>query len=185
MRFGLREALFMLVLLATPVAAMLLVFQPRSQEIEVAEREIAEKQSKLKDYEVVTASYDNLGDEVRRIESSLREVERKLPSTVREASAYGDWAEIAARHRLKMPDLDTDKIVRHALWSERPMRMQVRGDFDNFYSFLLDVGRMERIIQIPNMKLERVKGDDVDGAMQAEFTLSIFFEGAASDGATR
>ena len=58
--------------------------------------------------------------------------------------------------------------------------MTIAGDFDDFYKFLLSVENLDRITRLPEMEME--KADKQDGAMEATFTLSIYFQN--SNGAT-
>ncbi len=44
MRFGFREMIFFVVLLAVPVASYVLVFKPRNEEIRQAQDEVRDKQ---------------------------------------------------------------------------------------------------------------------------------------------
>ena len=77
----------------------------------------------------------------------------------------------------------TDKPVTNARYTELPLKMVIVGDFDGYYSFLLDMERLSRITRIPEMKLEKLRKGE-DGQMEAAFTLSIFFEPKAQEEAT-
>ena len=57
---------------------------------------------------------------------------------------------------------------------EQPIRVELPGDFDGFYSFLLHLEQMPRITRIPDMELSRSR--DNDGEMMAKFTLSIYYQ---------
>jgi Tfp pilus assembly protein PilO len=57
---------------------------------------------------------------------------------------------------------------------EQPIQMTLTGDFNGFYSFLLQLEKMPRITRINQMKLDR--SGDQEGQIQAQMTLSIFFE---------
>jgi type IV pilus assembly protein PilO len=60
--------------------------------------------------------------------------------------------------------------------------MEIYGDFDGFYSFLLQLERLPRITRVPKMTLKRTNGErKQQGRMKAEVTLSIFFEGGSDD----
>lgn len=179
MRFGPREALFILVLLAMPVAAYFLVFQPRNAQIDQARGEIRDKQQKLLELDAATNAYMDLDAEIKRLAAAIDDFEQKLPSDHREASVVGDVTDIARRHRLDVRLVKPDKLVKAARYAEKPIRMNIVGDFDRFYAFLLELDKMPRITQLPQMELRRLSGEE-DGMMEADFTLSIFFEGEAA-----
>jgi hypothetical protein len=52
--------------------------------------------------------------------------------------------------------------------------LSLSGDFNGYYAFLLQLEKLPRITRVTQMKLEKI--NDRDGEMQAQLTLSIFFE---------
>jgi Tfp pilus assembly protein PilO len=63
--------------------------------------------------------------------------------------------------------------------------MEIKGGFEGFYRFMLEVERMPRITQMPLMNLKRSSDKkDPEGTMNATMTLSIFFESGASQSET-
>ena len=54
------------------------------------------------------------------------------------------------------------------------IQLSLAGDFNGFYAFLLQLEKLPRITRVSQMKLEKI--DERDGEMQAQMTLSIFFE---------
>ncbi|MEM6550971.1 MAG: type 4a pilus biogenesis protein PilO [Planctomycetota bacterium] len=180
MRFGIREAVFILVLIGVLATTWLFIFQPRNEQTEEARADILRKQQKLQDLEAATAAYMDLDAEIKKLATAIADFEQKLPADHREATVVGDVTDIARRHRLDVRRVKPDKLVRNPRYSEKPIRMTIVGDFDRFYSFLLDLDKMPRITQTPQMTLERLDGEQ-DGMMEAELTLSIFFEGEAAN----
>ena len=81
MRFGVRELVFVLLLLGMPVAAFFFVFQPRNQQIAEARDEIVKKQSKLQQLEAATSAMSDLGEEIeswaRPLFAQEQEAERR------------------------------------------------------------------------------------------------------------
>ena len=57
---------------------------------------------------------------------------------------------------------------------ELPLKMEIIGDFDGFYSFMLAMERLRRITRLPRLKVESV--DRYEGRIKAEMVLSIFYE---------
>ena len=175
MRFGLREAIFVLVLLALPVAAYFFVFEPRNKQITEAIAEIRNKESKLTRLEAVTKDIDDLGEEIDKLTGAIEMFEEKLPAQREVEVVLKQVWEMAAQHALMPKKIRTDKPVAAAQYAELPIRMTIIGDFDGFYSFLLDLEKMQRITRMPKMKLEKASKAE-DGQMQAEVVLSIFFD---------
>ncbi|MEX2671880.1 MAG: type 4a pilus biogenesis protein PilO [Phycisphaeraceae bacterium] len=180
MRFGTRELLFVLLLLAMPGAAWWFVFQPANEQIEHARAEIQTKQEKLNQLESATRQIDDLGAEIDRLAEAVAMFEDKLPAQKDVDVVLKDVWQLAARHGLKPSSVRADRTVQSTRYSELPLRMVIVGDFDGFYSFLLDLERLSRITRIPEMKLVKQLRDG-DGQMEAVFTLNIFFEPRTGD----
>lgn len=175
MQFGLREAAFVLLLLAMPVAAYFFVFEPRATEVSDARAEITSKQTKLKELEAATKNIQDLGDEIDELREAIELFEKKLPAQRDVEVVLRDVWRLAAENNLTPKSVRTDKIVASAQYAELPIKMTIIGDFSGFYTFLQELEKLPRITRTPSMKLEKL--NDEDGEMQADMVLSIFFEG--------
>ncbi len=179
MRFGLREALFVLLLLAMPVAAYFFVFQPRNQQIAEARAEIAQKQAKLDRLEAETKDMRDLGTEIDKLYEAISVFEKKLPAQQEVEGVLREVSELATRNKLQLRSVRTDKVMETAHYAELPIKMEIVGNFDGFYSFLLKLEQLPRITRMPVLQMKRSPKEN-DGTMQANVVLSIFFEGDAS-----
>lgn len=176
MRFGVREFLFILLLVLVPVGAHLYVFNPRNTQISVAREEMQIKQQKLKELKKATQQFDSLGEEIRRIADAVEICEQKLPQEQEVEVILKEVWELASKYDLKPKSVRTDKPVRSALYSELPIKMVILGNFDGFYGFLLDLEQLRRITHMPEMKLKKTS----EGVMEATVVLSIFFDARPS-----
>lgn len=180
MRFGLRELIFLLVLLAMPGAAYFFVFQPKNQLQQDARAEIAAKRTKLVALDQATSQFINLDEEIVRLRGAIEMIEQKLPAGRETYVVVNRIADLARSHELRVETIKPDKVAPAGPFaSELPIRMEIRGSFHGFYKFMLQVEQMPRLTQVPVMKLERsTDKDDPAGTMIASMTLSIFFESA-------
>ena len=55
---------------------------------------------------------------------------------------------------------------------EQPLRMELMGDFNSFYSFLLELEELDRIMKIRELKLEKLSESEIT----ADFVVSVFFQ---------
>ncbi len=177
MRFGTRESVFVLLLLAMPVAAYFFVFRPRNTQIAEVTTEIHKKQAKLEQLRKASKNIVDLGDEIEKLSETIELFEQKLPAQREVEVILKQVWELAAKHRLTPKSVRTDKPVTAAanFAAEQPIKMTIHGDFDGFYSFLLDLEKLRRITQMPQMKLEKIKAD-TEGQMEANVVLSIYFD---------
>ena len=177
MRFGLREILFVLVLLAMPAVAYVFVFQANNKLQQDARSDNNAKRAQLAALQQATDRYVDLDDEIARLEFTIDLIEQKLPKGPEEYAIIRNITDLALSHGLTIRSVKPDKVVPAAQYMELPVRLEIEGDFTGFYTFLLEVERLPRITQMPVMTLEKLDGDDeAEGAMIAKITLSSFFE---------
>ncbi|MCB9838800.1 MAG: type 4a pilus biogenesis protein PilO [Phycisphaeraceae bacterium] len=174
MKFGTREFLFVLVLLAVPVASWWFVFKAQNEEIAQANQEITHKEAMLEKLDAATAKSEDLKKINEDIWNEIQVIESRLPSDKEVDVILQQVAQIALSNNLKLPKVKSAKPVTAAKYMEQPLEMKIEGDFDAFYTFLLEVERLDRITRLPDMVIKR--SDKIDGMIEAEFTLSIYFE---------
>lgn len=183
MRFGFRELVFFLVLLAVPVVSFFYVFKPRNEQIAQARAEIDVKQARLDTLAAVAARIDDIGLEIEKGRESVQMIEAKLPNEQDVEGILEQVWQIAKRNKLNVKSVKSDKPVPAALYMEQPLKVEMDGEFDGFYQFLLELENLPRITRVHQLRLEKAtgkkspKGDDLPpGSMKAAFTLSIYFQ---------
>lgn len=175
MRFGVREFLFVLLLLAMPVAAYVLVFRPRNIQIAEARLEISQKQDKLERLRAATKNITDLDQEIQQLAETIQLFEQKLPAEREVEVILKQVWELAEAHKLIPKSVRTDKPVTAAHYAELPIRMIITGNFDGFYGFLLDLEKLRRITRMPQMKIVKASREE-EGQMEAKVVLSIYFD---------
>jgi type IV pilus assembly protein PilO len=198
MRFGIREIIFLIVLLAVPVASFIYVFKPRNEQITSAQVEVEQKEMRLNQLREMTTRLEDIGREIERGRDSIEVIEAKLPSQQDVEVVLEQVWQLAKANHLAVRSVKSQKMVDSATYRELPLKMILEGSFDGFYEFLLELENISRITRVHEMKLLRLTGTQTPtgantspGTMRAEFTLSIYFEdttatetalGAASNG---
>ncbi len=179
MKLGFREAIFVVLLLMLPLAAFVFVFKPRNQQHEEIMQEIRQKQAKLQQLRTATRNIEDLGQEIEKLTETIDLFEQKLPAQREVEVMLKQIWELAAKHRLVPKSIRTDKPVTAAQFAELPINMTIVGNFDGFYSFLLDLEKLKRITRIPHMTLEKIRKEK-EGQMEAKMVLSIYFDPQAT-----
>lgn len=181
MIIGLRELLFLAVLIAMPVSAYTFVFRPQNTDIEAARKEIEHKEQVLEKLAKATSRNEDLKKINEEIAAGIATVESRLPDNKEVDVILEQVATLARESRLALPKVRSGNPQPAARCMEQPLEMTIKGDFDDFYAFMLRVEELARITRMPELKVK--KQDDVDGSIEASFTLSIYFESAASNAA--
>ncbi len=176
MKFGLRETVLLLVLLAIPVASMFLVFKPQNLAIERAKKEIEHKERTLDKLKEQTARTEDLERAIAQFELRIAEVEAQLPSNKGVDSIVRKVSDLAVDSGLSSPALQSEKPMPAGLYYEQPLEMTTTGKWrdSGFYEFLLAVEQLPRKTRIPSMTLKR--DSKKDGEFEIDFTLSIYFQ---------
>lgn len=175
MRFGLRELILLVILLAMPASSYWLVFRPQNEEIEQAEREIEHKMAMLEKLQSATNRNATLEEANEEIREGIAAIEERLPTDKEIETIVREVSRQAIECGLEQPGMTSGTQVRGSLYWEQPIEMTLKGDFEGFYAFLLTLEQMPRITRVPDMNIKRSK--DKDGHLEADFTLSIYFEG--------
>lgn len=174
MRFGLRELVLLLVLLALPLSSYWLVFRPQNAEIDQAKAEIAHKRQMLEKLRHATAQNADLERANQEIQESISKIEARLPTNKEVDKIVRQVSELAVEVGLGAPSMKSEKPLPAASYREQPLSMKITGDFHGFYDFLLRLEQLPRITRIPELHIKRTP--DKDGHMEADFTLSIYFQ---------
>ncbi|MCW5756261.1 MAG: type 4a pilus biogenesis protein PilO [Phycisphaeraceae bacterium] len=174
MKFGIREVVLLLVLFAVPLASYWFVFRPQNHQIERAREEISLRREKLQKLQQESARRGTLEAATTQIAERISSIESRLPTNKELADVVRQISELANDAGLQQPSIVAEKPVKAALYMEQPLKISMTGDFRGFYKFLLELERLERITRLPDMTIKR--SDRVDGQMQADFTLSIYFQ---------
>lgn len=183
MNLGIREIVFLIVLLAMPMSSYWFVFRPQNEDIQAARKEIEHKEQVLEKLAKAVARNEDLKKINDDIASGIATVEARLPDNKEVDVILGQVATLARDSKLAMPKVRSGTPVPSARYMEQPLEMTVSGDFDDFYAFLLKVEELDRITRMPEVKLRKL--DDVDGTIEAAFTLSIYFEPAGTEGSAK
>ncbi|MCA9311387.1 MAG: type 4a pilus biogenesis protein PilO [Phycisphaerales bacterium] len=174
MKFGIREIIFLIILIAMPLSSYHFVFRPQNAEINEARKEIEHKELMLEQLAAATNKTADLKQANDDIAAGISTIESRLPTNKEVEVILQQVAALAVESQLELPEFKTGKQAPAAGYYEQPLEMEITGDFDDFYTFLLRLEQLDRITRIPEMEIKRTKKDN--GSMQAHFTLSIYFE---------
>jgi type IV pilus assembly protein PilO len=189
MRFGLRELVFLGLLVAVPLAAWFVVFQPRHQQIEQARVEVEAKQATLRQLARVSSRIEDLRIEIESGREALDRLERRIPGRDGVDAVLQQITEIAMQNRLVVRSVKGDRPLAAPLYMELPLKMSIEGEFEGLYDFLAELESLERITRVHHLKVSRSfsgrnASEDL-GSLKAELAISIFFDPGAAEAAPR
>ena len=180
MRFGIREIIFLLVLLAVPAASAWYLFMPRNAQIQKTKLDNDAKLAKIERLQELTNRIDDIGLAIERGREKIEEMEQKLPPRQDVEGILEQVWSLARASELNVRSVKSQDPIKSANYLELPLKVVMEGQFDGFYQFLLAVESLQRITRVHELELKRVPpssdGTQDPGLMESTFTLSIYFE---------
>jgi type IV pilus assembly protein PilO len=174
MKFGIREVLFLVVMAGLLACSYFLVLKKADEKRLALEAQIGARQKALADLDRATAGIADVGHKVEELQQAITFFESKLPQEREIDKVLKEVWQMAEANALTTKTIKTAKAQRSASYSEQPIEMSLSGNFDGFYSYLLQLERLPRLTRVSTMMLEKISGRD--GEMEAKLTLSVFFE---------
>lgn len=174
MRFGIRELIFVSLMIGLVVSTWVFVFRKASarRTQKLAEIEAWDKQ--LNNLRTASSGIDDMGRKITELQKAIDFFASKLPAAKEMDKVLTEVSQMADANSLQSKTVKSLKTERGRNYSEQSIQMNLSGDFNGFYSFLLQLEKLPRITKVTNMKLEKMS--DRDGEMTATLTMSIFFE---------
>lgn len=174
MSSGLRQVVFFVLLVAVAIAGYRYMIKPANQHLAEAKQRVDGKRAKLTEFEQATAKAEDLNKQLEQLQEAVRFFESKLPPTSEVHKVLEQVTVIAQKQGLKPKTIRTLAQKDNSGYVEQPMNMRLVGDFTSFYSFLLELEKLPRIMKLRELRLDKQNQDE--GQVAAEFILSIFFQ---------
>jgi type IV pilus assembly protein PilO len=179
MTSGVRKAIFFVLLLGVSAAGYQGMIKPANQKLAEARQHVDAKRAKLAEFEEATIKAEDLNQQLGQLEEAVRFFESKLPPTSEIHKVLEQVTVIVQKQGLEPKTIRTlPRKEDNSGYVEQPLKMELVGDFNAFYSFLLEMEKLPRIMKIRELKLEKDK--DGDGQVSADFIVSIFFQNKAA-----
>ncbi len=173
MTSGLRKLVFFVLLVAVAGTAYQLMIKPANKSLAQQKAKVEDKRAKLREFEEATSAAQGLTKQLEQLQQAVTFFESRLPSSSEIDKVLRDVTVISEKQGLKPKTIRTLKRKENNGYIEQPLKMELTGDFNSFYSFLLEIEKLPRIMKI--RELELLKNDKHEGIIETDFILSIFF----------
>jgi len=179
MTSGLRQAVFFILLIGVAFFGYYAMVKPANRALTAAKQKLDGKRAKLAEFEQATAKTDDLNKQLEQLQEAVRFFESKLPPTSEVHKVLEQVTVIAQKQGLKPKTIRTLVQKNNSGYIEQPMDMKLVGSFTSFYSFLLELEKLPRIMKLRQLKLDKMEKEG-PGQVGAEFVVSIFFQNKAA-----
>jgi type IV pilus assembly protein PilO len=173
-----RKAVFFILLIALAVVGYKYMIKPANKNLADAKERVQAKLDKLEEFEKASAAAEGLTKQLEQLQEAITFFESKLPPTSEIHKVLEQVTVIAQKEGLKPKTIRTLQKKDNSGYIEQPLKMGLVGDFNSFYSFLLELEKLPRIMKIRELKLEKDVKDE--GQVTADFIVSIFFQNTIS-----
>ncbi len=169
-----KKAIFYFALIGLTVLSYQFMIRPANKALAAQQARIQTKSEKIAEFDkAVEAAYD-LNAQLQQLQQAVDFFESKLPPTSEIYRVLEQVTLIAQKQGLQPKTIRTLVAKSNSGYIEQPLKLEVEGDFSSFYSFLLELEKLPRIMKIRSLDLKKVK--DRDGGVLADFTVSVFFQ---------
>ena len=178
MAMYLRKIVFFVLLLGVAYIAYQYMIKPANRNLAEKKIQIEKKLAKLAEFEKATAAAESLSKQLEQLQESIEFFESKLPPKSEIDKVLHDVTLIVQKQNLRSKRILRLKEKDNSGYIEQPLKMELEGNFNSFYSFLLELEKLPRIMKIRELKLE--KQTDDEGQISSDFIVSIFFQNKTS-----
>ncbi len=174
MNSQLRKAVGFIVLVAVAYLAYTYMIAPANKHLAEQRNQVDRKIAKLNELENARLAANDLSRQLKELEEAVYFFESKLPNQSEVHKVLEQVTLIAQRHGLQPKTIRTLKQQECNGYIEQPLRMELYGDFNSYYSFLLELEKLPRITKVRELDLKKDRQNE--GSATARFTVSVFFQ---------
>ncbi len=172
-----RVLVLMLIMIGIVVGFYMLIYSPVDDDIQTQKdtrhgllTQETEIKRKVANKEEIMGELDDLKGRKEKVEKVLPQ-RAEIPQLLQKI--YGQAKIVGLEIRRFEPGVETPQN----LYTEIPVGMELRGTYDQVADFFYYVGRMERIVNIKNISIERISGGSFGTGMLRVSCDSITYRG--------
>jgi len=170
-----RKTIFFALLVGLGVVGYHFMIRPANKDLAASKQRMEGKLAKLSEFEKATAKAQDLSKQMAQVDEAIVFFESKLPPTSEIHKVLEQVTVIAQKQGLDAKSIRTLARKDTSGYVEQSLRLELEGDFNAFYSFLLELEKLPRIMKIRKMDLAKLKKEK-EGEIAADFVVSIFFQ---------
>jgi Tfp pilus assembly protein PilO len=173
---ALRKVVFIALLIGLAWAGYHYMIKPANRDLVQTRQRNRAKRAKLAEFEKASAAAKDMTKQMEQLQDAMAFFESKLPSTDEIYRVLEKVTMIAQKQGLTPKTIRTlSRKKSNSGYVDQPLLMELEGDFPAFYSFLLEMEKLPRIMKV--RKLDLSKKNKLEGRILAKCVVSVFFQG--------
>ena len=169
-----RKIVFLVLLVGLAVVGYQYMIKPANKNLADAQAKVEAKMEQLIKFEEATAAAEDLNKQLEKLQEAIEFFDSKLPPTSKIHEVLEQVTVIAQKEGLKPKTIRTLATKNNNGYVDQPLKMELDGNFSSFYSFLLELEKLPRIMKLRELDLK--KKNSFEGEISANFIVSIFFQ---------
>jgi type IV pilus assembly protein PilO len=171
---ALRKVVFVAFLVGLAWAGYHFMIKPANIDLAQTRLRNQAKRAKLAEFEEATVAAQDMAKQMEQLKDAVAFFESKLPPTNEIHKVLEKVTVIAQKQGLKPKTIRTLNRKLNSGYVEQPLIMELDGNFRSFYSFLLEMEKLPRIMKV--RKLDLSKKNQLEGQISAKCVVSVFFQ---------
>lgn len=171
----LRKAVLGALLIGLVWAGYHYMIAPANRNLAETRKRNQAKRDKLAEFEKASLAAQDMEKQMAQLQDAVAFFESRLPPTDEIHRVLEKVTVIAQRQGLKPKTIRTLTRKLNSGYVEQPLKMELEGNFRSFYSFLLEMEKLPRIMKV--RKLDLAKKKALEGQVAADCVVSVFFQG--------
>lgn len=173
-----RKVVFFVLLLGVAVIGYQYMIKPANEHLAEVKNRVDVKFAQLAKFQQASAAAEDLSKQLAQLQEALGVFESRLPPKSDIDKVLHDVTVIVQNQSLRSKTIKRLKDKNNSGYIEQPLKMELVGNFSSFYSFLLELENLPRIMKIRELNIE--KQTNGEGQIAADFIVSIFFQNKVS-----
>jgi Tfp pilus assembly protein PilO len=175
MNFSTKYVSIVALLLAVPLSAWVIAYEPMNNAVHSVAQEIKERTSKLLNYDEVNAQYRDM----KTIVEAVHQAQEKTISRIPTSHGADQWLESASNAALQLglvvQSVTTAGERVEGDYRVMPVDFNVHGSFASVYKLVQHFEQMDRLTKINQMTIHREDEENVN----ARFVVHLVFGGGS------
>ncbi|MCD4831797.1 MAG: type 4a pilus biogenesis protein PilO [Anaerohalosphaeraceae bacterium] len=147
--------------------------KPANARLVQKRQQINTKLQKLNELSLATSEAQDLSKQLSTLTEAVEFFQSRLPHESQIHKVLEQITLIAQKQGLKPGTISALRTKDSNGYIEQPLRMEIDGDFNAFYSFLIEIEKLPRIIRLRQLDLKKDKKNP--SQIHANFVISVFF----------
>lgn len=173
-----RKIVFFILLVGVAVISYQYMIKPANARLAESKRRVEAKLTQLAKFQEASTAAEDLSKQLAQLKEAMEFFESKLPPKSKIHEVLEQVTVIAQKEGLEPKTIRTLVKKNNSGYIEQPLKMTLEGNFGSFYSFLLELEKLPRIMKIRELELDKHRGSN--GEVTADFIVSIFFQNMSS-----